>query len=182
MRVRGVANLACFATAIARYEDKNNVVRHVERGEQSGTATARVFGEYPDHEIVSAPGAMAIEAWGTAILAFVIFSLTDARNTLLGPRKQLAPLMIGFTVAVLISVFAPLTQAGWNPARDFGPRVVAAVAGWGSAAIPGPRGAFWAYIVGPCIGAPIGGLVYDVLVGAALERKRVATAASAKED
>lgn len=28
----------------------------------------------------------------------------------LGPHRELAPLVIGFTVAVLISIYAPLTQ------------------------------------------------------------------------
>ena len=46
----------------------------------------------------------------------------------------MVPFFIGFSVAVLISLFAPLTQAGFNPARDFGPRLVAAAAGWGSVA------------------------------------------------
>ena len=31
------------------------------------------------------------------------------------------------TVAILISVLAPLTQACFNPARDFGPRLVHAI-------------------------------------------------------
>jgi glycerol uptake facilitator-like aquaporin len=63
---------------------------------------------------------------------------------------------------VLISLFAPITQAGWNPARDFGPRVVAFLAGWGDIAIPGPRNGFWVYIVGPLVGGPIGAAVYDL--------------------
>ena len=74
-----------------------------------------------------------MEGFGTAILVLVIFALADRRNAAL-PTKDLAPFLIGFTVAVLISIFAPLTQAGWNPARDFGPRVVAYFAGWDSIA------------------------------------------------
>eukprot|EP00567_Pseudictyota_dubia_P009909 CAMPEP_0197463002 /NCGR_PEP_ID=MMETSP1175-20131217/60665_1 /TAXON_ID=1003142 /ORGANISM="Triceratium dubium, Strain CCMP147" /LENGTH=57 /DNA_ID=CAMNT_0042998659 /DNA_START=15 /DNA_END=185 /DNA_ORIENTATION=+ len=43
------------------------------------------------------------------------------------------PPLIGATVGALISVIAPLTQCGMNPARDFGPRIVALFAGWGKA-------------------------------------------------
>ncbi len=65
---------------------------------------------------------------------------------------------------MLISLFAPLTQAGWNPARDFGPRLVAFFAGWGSVAIPGPSAGFWVYIIGPLVGGPVGAGVYERLL------------------
>ena len=45
--------------------------------------------------------------------------------------------MIGLGVAAIISVIAPLTQAGLNPARDFGPRVVSWFLGWGGSPFPG---------------------------------------------
>lgn len=61
-----------------------------------------------------------------------------------------------------------LEYSRWNPARDFGPRLVALMAGYGSIAIPGPRYGFWAYIVGPLIGAPIGAFVYDVILARGL--------------
>ena len=76
----------------------------------------------------------------------------------------MAPFFIGFTVAVLISLYAPLNQAGFNPARDFGPRLASVVLGWGTVAIPGPRYGFWTYILGPMFGAPIGGAVHDFLL------------------
>ena len=93
----------------------------------------------------------------------VIFTLVDDRN----PRNStnyLAPLLVGFTDAILISLFAPLTQAGLNLARDFGPRLVASFAGWGSVAIPGPNSGFWVCIVGPLIGGPVGAAVYEFLL------------------
>ena len=55
--------------------------------------------------------------------------------------------------------WAPLTQAGFNPARDFGPRVVAYAAGWTGVAFTDS----WLYIVAPLVGAPVGGAVADFL-------------------
>ncbi len=164
----GLTVLGMFGPAIARFEAENGIARGAEGSQRS----AMVFGEYFPNPaiygaetadaIISPLGALFVEGFGTAILAFSIFALTDKRNaSLVG---NLAPLLIGGTVGVLISLFAPLTQGGWNPARDFGPRVVAYFAGWESIAIPGPAEGFWIYILGPLIGAPLGAAAYHFLL------------------
>src|SRR5207244_10524405 len=99
---------------------------------------------------------------GTAILGLVVFALTDPRNAA-APLARLAPVFIGLTVALLISVIAPLTQACFNPARDFGPRLVAWLGGWGDVALPGTRGNgyfFTVYMLAPMVGALCGGGLY----------------------
>ncbi len=166
----GVAVLAIFGPFLSRFEAENGIVR----GEAGSQRSAMVFGEYfpnPDiigvddaaTSLVSPAGAAFVEGFGTAILVLIIFALTDRRSAAI-PTKQLAPFMIGFTVAVLISLFSPITQAGWNPARDFGPRIVASLAGWGGIAIPGPSNGFWVYIVGPLVGGPLGAAVHEFLI------------------
>ncbi len=79
---------------------------------------------------------------------------------------RLSLAMIGLAVAILISVIAPLTQACFNPARDFGPRLFACIAGWGTIAIPGPRGTGFVtvYILAPALGAIAGGGLYTRLL------------------
>ncbi len=70
------------------------------------------------------------------MLCLVVFALTNKRNSLFegspsGAYEKIAiPLLIGSTVSALLALYAPITQAGWNPARDFGPRLVAYFAGW----------------------------------------------------
>lgn len=86
-------------------------------------------------------GAMTVKALGTMMLMLLVRVLTDDANYA-RLFKQQAPFSIGFTVACLISVLAPLSQAAFNPARDFGPHVTAATAGWSTIAIPGPRNGF----------------------------------------
>lgn len=165
----GLTVLWVFGGRLRGFEAAQGLVR----GEPSSELSGMVFGEYfPNpavfgtgptaQALVSPPGAAVVEGFGTAVLAFVVFAVVDRRGLL--PRPSLTlPLIIGITLVVLIGVFAPLTQGGWNPARDFGPRLVAYMAGWGEMAIPGPASGFWAYIVGPFVGAPIGAAAYETL-------------------
>jgi glycerol uptake facilitator-like aquaporin len=143
------------------------------RGAPGSELSAMVFGEYfPNpavfgtdaaaRALVSPLHAAVVEGFGTAVLVFVVFALTARRNAA-APAAHMAPFFIGFTVAVLIGLFAPITQAGWNPARDLGPRLVALALGWGAVAIPGPGNGFWVYIVGPLVGGPLGGLGWRLL-------------------
>lgn len=170
----GLTVLWAFGRLIQRFEVEHALVR----GTPGSEFSAMGFGEYfPNpamfgtgaaaEALVSPLQAAAIEGFGTAILVLVVFAVTDRRNAA-APGARLAPFFIGFTVAALISLFAPLTQAGWNPARDFGPRIVAFFAGWDGSAIPGPRNGFWVYIVGPLVGGVAGAAVYDFLVRPAL--------------
>jgi len=154
---------AAFGGPLLRQDE----LRGVKPGDAASVGTAAAFGDYFPAEYMGPLGVFAIEAFGTGILMFMIFVVTDERNP--GrPSAGAVPFVVGMTVTVLISVFAPLTQAGWNPARDFGPRIVAVLAGYGRVAIPGPHGGFWAYLLGPCFGAPIGGLLYDHLIAPGL--------------
>jgi len=166
----GLVVLAVFGSFIDRFEADQGLVR----GEAGSQASAMVFGEYFPNpavfgtddaafELVSPLAATGVEALGTGILVFLIFALVDRRNAA-RPGASLAPFFIGFTVAVLISLFAPVTQGAWNPARDFGPRLVAFVAGWDAIAIPGPRNGFWVYIIGPLTGGLVGAAIYEHLV------------------
>jgi glycerol uptake facilitator protein len=99
-----------------------------------------------DRDDVSSGLAFALEAWGTLALCFLRFGLTHERNAPVsaGGPGLLVPLLVGCAFTVLVCLLGPLTQCGLNPARDLGPRLVAALAGgWGYAALPGPRGGFW---------------------------------------
>lgn len=166
----GLVVWAVFAPFLARFELQEGLVRGAPGSERAAMVFGQyfpnpaVFGTGPDAAMLVSPlAAMLVEALGTAVLLLVVFALTDPENAS-APEPTLVPFFIGFTVAVLISLFAPITQAGWNPARDFGPRLVAVLAGYGAVAIPGPQGGFWIYIVGPMLGALVGGALYERLV------------------
>ena len=161
---------ALFHGLIAHFEAAQGLVR----GAPGSELSAMVFGEYfpnpaiigtgPEaHRQVSHLTAMLGEAVGTALLAGFVFALTEPRNPV-APR-WMVPLFIGLAVSIIISIIAPLTQAGLNPARDFGPRLVSYALGWGRIAIPGPRGGFFTvYILSPLVGAALGAGVYQAMV------------------
>lgn len=150
--------------------------KNATRGKPNSVVTAMCYGEYFPNPggLASGEGQLTSEqltAWtskdthlaaflaevlGTAILAFVVVGVTDPKND--GSPGRQAPIIIGLTVAALICVLAPLTQACFNPARDYGPRLFAYVAGWKEAAFPGPNGigVVTVYLVAPILGSIIG--------------------------
>jgi glycerol uptake facilitator protein len=119
--------------------------------------TAQILCEYypnpgfPELE-VSVRGALGLEALGTFVLMLVILLIGKYKV-----HKDLAPVLIGLTITVLIVFIAPYTQAGFNPARDFGPRTAAYFLGWNPIAY---SNAYWLYIVGPLIGAGLAAVLF----------------------
>ncbi|MDR1729077.1 MAG: aquaporin family protein [Prevotellaceae bacterium] len=151
----GWAIFLLFNPSIEAYEATHGILR----GSAESVATAKMFGEYyiqpGGTAVVSMPLAIAAEAFGAFLLVLLIFALTEDCNV--GrPSNAMTPVFIGFTVTSVICLVAPLTQAGLNPARDFGPRLVAWITGWGNAAFPDSCGGFfWVYILGPVIGGVV---------------------------
>lgn len=169
-----------FSQHVAQREEQMQVVR----GQPGSVVTAMCYGEYfpnpgrldsskpyssVEHEklqsLLTLPQAFLAEAIGTMILVLVIFALSDPNNEF-AVTSNLAPVMIGMTVACLISIIAPLTQACFNPARDFGPRLFSSLAGWGNIVWNSPMPYAWLviYIVAPCVGAVTGGGLYRFLI------------------
>ena len=156
-----------FGSALVDFEKANAITR----GASGSEASAMVYGEYfpnpggkaldqVSRESLGLARAFLVEATGTAVLLLVICGLTDPRNK--ARVEHLTPLGIGLTVTLLISLLAPLTQAGFNPARDFGPRLFSALAGWKDIPFTTNGHGWWlVYIVAPVIGG---------LAGAALHR------------
>lgn len=169
--VGAVLLYSLFSGFIARFEAEKGITR----GAPGSELSAMMYGEYfpnpamigttPEaYAAVSRFQAFAGEVVGTAFLAFFIFALVDTRNPSRPVGTSVAT-FIGLTVSIVISIIAPITQAGLNPARDFGPRLVSYFLGWGSVAIPGARGGFFdVYIIAPVVGALAGAGVYELLI------------------
>ncbi len=158
-----------YNTGLTAWEKANHVVR--------GTLASNgnnIFFTYP-HTTLGGPGlplGQVVPTWnalfdqilGTFLLVYMIMVIIDARNS--PPLSNLAPLIIGFLVVAIGMSFG--TDAGYaiNPARDFGPRVFAWMAGWGQVAFPGNgpgfSNYFWVPIVGPIVGGIIAALLFQV--------------------
>lgn len=171
--IAGALLLFLFNPSIEAYE----VLHNIERGTAASVDTARMFGEYYPNpgdasvSTVSMPLAIAAEAVGTFVLVLFIFCFTEDCNV--GrPDSNIAPLFIGLTVSICITLIAPLTQAGFNPARDFGPRMVAWLGGWGNAAFPDASGGFFfVYILGPILGGVIATLFFLYVLEPAMKKQ-----------
>jgi glycerol uptake facilitator protein len=113
---------------------------------------------------ISQWGALRDQIIGTAILLFLVYAVTDARNT--APLSNLAPVVVGFIVVAIGMAWG--TDAGYaiNPARDLGPRLASFFTGYGTA-FRDQYGDlyFWVPIVGPLIGGVIGAWLYKFLIG-----------------
>jgi len=93
--------------------------------------------------------AMSLEAALTFILVFVFFAtVADAG----GAFDKVGGFAVGLVVTVGMLVGYPFTGAAMNPARAFGPALVAHH--WTN------HGVYW---VGPLVGGVIGGFLYNVL-------------------
>ncbi len=127
--------------------------------------TQGVFSTLPGNGTlpVSMWGGLRDQIIGTAILLFLVYAVTDARN--MAAKANLAPLIVGFVVVAIGMAWG--TDAGYaiNPARDFGPRLASFITGYGSA-FRDQYGDlyFWVPIVGPLIGGIIGAGLYKLLI------------------
>ncbi len=75
-----------------------------------------------------------------------------------------APVVVGMAVFLIGMTYGINCGYAINPARDFGPRLFTAVAGWGSGVFSAHDYFFWVPIVGPLVGGVIGGWVYDAFI------------------
>lgn len=133
--------------------------------------TASIFATYPSKHLTAfggLSGGLIDQIIGTALLLLVIRAIGDARNN---PAGNLGPIAIGFLVMVIGMAFGFNAGYAINPARDFGPRLFTAVAGWGFEVFRANNFYFWVPIAGPLIGGPLGSFVYDALIGKHFPKK-----------
>jgi MIP family channel proteins len=123
--------------------------------------TAGLFATYPQ-PYLSTLGGFVDQVAGTAALVLLVFALIDDKN--LAPPAYLLPILVGLVVVVIGQSFGFNAGYAINPARDFGPRLFTAIAGWGAGVFRAGNHWWWVPIVGPLIGGVLGGYIYDLLI------------------
>jgi glycerol uptake facilitator protein len=120
--------------------------------------TAGIFTTFPAFPLVPFAGLLD-QTIGTALLLMMILAITDERNQ--PPGANLGALMIGLIVVAIGMAFGGMHGYAINPARDFGPRLFTAVAGFKNNGLTDGPKIFWVPIVGPILGGILGCAAYD---------------------
>lgn len=122
--------------------------------------TAGIFSTFPGFPESLVPGFID-QVIGTALLLLLVFAITDERNQ---PAGNLTALSIGLVVVGIGMSFGGMHGYAINPARDFGPRLFTALAGFGNNGLTDGSGVFLVPIAAPILGGLLGGFTYDALI------------------
>ena len=110
-----------------------------------GRSEASLAATYPARGVGDLQ-AFIVEILITFILVFVVMAVaTDDRAP-----AAMAPIAVGFALAVGVFIAGPVTGGAVNPVRALGPMLVA-----------GDLTSAWLYILGPIIGGLLAALLYD---------------------
>ncbi|CAO0801397.1 unnamed protein product [Mucor circinelloides] len=122
--------------------------------------TAGIFGTYPPL-YVGIASAAASEIIGTALLLLVIMTSGHPNNL---PFRTAQGIMIAVGVMTICLGLGYTSGFSLNPARDLGPRLFTAVAGWGFEVFSVHH--FYAFVpmLAPIFGAVLGGFIYTIFI------------------
>lgn len=119
------------------------------------TDTTGGFGSNGLNNVNGSPVAgLLVEAVLTCIFVMAILGVTSSK----AKHGSFGGLVIGLSLTVVHILGIGLTGTSVNPARSFGPAVVAAING-----NTAPISELWVFIVGPFIGAALAAIIYKFL-------------------
>ncbi|KAK2837402.1 hypothetical protein Q5P01_014614 [Channa striata] len=145
---------AMYYDALSDYPDSFNMT--------ATTTTAGIFATYPGNHLTLFNGFFD-QLIGTAALIVCILAIVDPYNN---PIPQgLEAFTVGFVVLVIGLSMGFNSGYAVNPARDFGPRLFTAMAGWGGEVFTARGGWFLVPIFVPFLGTIVGVIVYQFMVG-----------------
>jgi aquaporin-9 len=158
-------NVGAFIGAAMTYIVYYDLITDYDGGNRQvygAKRTAHVFATYPK-DYLSLRGGLVDQIMSTMTLTIILQGITRRRH---GVPPYLQPYLVGVAVSLLSLGYSENCQCAMNPARDFGPRLFTFFVGYGWDVFSyRDYGWFWIPLVGPCIGALLGGVLYKVFVG-----------------
>ncbi|RCH96326.1 Aquaporin-9 [Rhizopus stolonifer] len=155
--------LGAFTGAALLYTIVEPAITQFDHGKRQilgELGTASIFGTYPPL-YVGTGSAVVSEIMGTALLLMVVM-VTGHPNNLPFRTAQGAMIALGITT---ISLCIGYTSGfSLNPARDFGPRLFTAVAGWGLDVFRVHHYYALVPMFSPILGGLLGGFIYTVFI------------------
>jgi len=174
--------LGCFVGAALVFLVYNNAINHYDqtqhiiKGAADSVSTYSTFATFPAPYFHSVLGPLVDQVVGTFFLVLFVCAVTDEFNSPVS--AGMAPFIVGMIVLAVGISFGANAGYAINPARDFGPRMFALIAGWGKVAFPGDYGNindyFWIPIIGPLLGGAIAAVTYEVGILSVLKARRSA--------
>ncbi|KAJ3512680.1 hypothetical protein NLJ89_g3384 [Agrocybe chaxingu] len=125
-------------------------------------ATAGLFATYA-LDYMSSVSCFFVEFIGTFILIFVVLAATDKKNN--APPGGLLPVTLFLALLGLGTALGMQTSYAFNPARDFGPRLMLTFAGYGRQLYT-YRSQYWLWcpVIAPILGAQAAASFYDLFL------------------
>ncbi|XP_071322790.1 aquaporin-3-like isoform X2 [Trachinotus anak] len=154
------------AIIFAMYSDALWDFGHGELVVVGKNATAGIFATYPSRHLTLLNGFFD-QIIGTAALIVCILAIVDPHNNPIPPGLE--AFTVGFVVLVIGLSMGYNSGYAVNPARDLGPRVFTALAGWGGEVFTAYTYWFFVPICAPFLGAVVGVLTYQLMIGHHLE-------------
>lgn len=154
--------IAASAVVFVTYREALDHFDGGARQVSGALGTAGIWATYPQ-AYLSTFGGVVDQIVGTALLLLVICALSDTKNS--APESRLGPVVVGLLVLAIGASFGVNAGYAINPARDLGPRLFTAVAGWGGGVFAAANHWWWVPVVAPCIGGVLGVYLYDLCIG-----------------
>ena len=120
----------------------------------AGGVAALLFGPGHGVHIPSDPTLIVRNVGTEAVPSFLLMLVIIAVATDKRVNSTVPALGIGMTVVFCVLIGGPVTGGSMNPARSLGPALFS-----GAAALSN----YWIYVVGPCAGASLAALTYELL-------------------
>ncbi|XP_028304599.1 aquaporin-9a isoform X2 [Gouania willdenowi] len=125
------------------------------------SATAHIFASYPARHL-SILGGFIDQVVGTGMLVLCILAIMDREN--IGAPRGVEPLATGLIIMAIAVSMGLNCGYPLNPARDLGPRLFTAVAGWGMEVFSTGNYWWWIPVGGPMVGGVVAAVLYFLLI------------------